>query len=105
MGIPRPPVSGKAKLTLTVTVTNAKGKELTTSYTLKYLDADPSVAIPPTWRLTKGGGKSSEHYDVHQDIHGWHCSCADYTFNRQNEQKKCKHCEAMKACGLLREIG
>ena len=84
----RPPVTGTARLLIMINGA---------VYTLKNLNPDPTIA-DPAWRLTKEDGTS---YDVHVDEWGASCTCPDYVYSRQNEEKKCKHCEALRATGLL----
>lgn len=88
----RQPVKGTARLILMI-----NGKP----YVLTNLEPDPCVASP-AWRLVKESGVS---YDVHLDEHGAHCSCPDFVFAREHAAKKCKHCEALMAVGLLRKDG
>lgn len=88
------PVSGKARLVLQIN---------DVPYVLRFLDSHPDVGSP-AWRLTKAGegGTPSESYDVILRPHGPECSCPDFNYRRQHEDKKCKHIESCRAVGLLR---
>ncbi len=94
----REPVSGKAHLSLVVTVENAKGP-VETEYRLRYLS--PYQDAHPAWRLTKMDG---EFYDVHLAPTGPECTCPDFIFARNHRDAKgCKHVAALRSVGLLRK--
>ena len=93
----RKPVHGTAKLFLTISVKNSKGKEVKALYELRYVE--PGDGANPIWRLKTTGGSS---YDVALEPTGASCTCPDWTFCRANEERGCKHCESLRAVGLLR---
>jgi len=95
----REPVSGGARLFLEIRA-ETQAKTVRTTYVLTYLESCDEIGHP-AWRLTKGDGT---HYDVVLTEHGPVCSCPDFVFNREYQEKKCKHCEALKASGLLRIV-
>lgn len=61
------------------------------------------ACIPPTWLMRKltDSGSVSDVYTIHRDEWGLHCTCGDGTHRRENEQKKCKHAEALASLGLI----
>lgn len=87
-----PPGSGTCKITSTT-----QGEVLILNevpYQFLRLQPDPKVAIR-AFRLTKVGQSSS--YTVHQDSHGWGCTCWDYISRRNNTGELCKHGRAIRA--------
>ena len=93
----REPVHGKARLLLEITTTNAKGKETSTLYTVRWLD--PPDWATPAWVLTKGDGTA---YSISVTAHGPVCDCPDFVYCRDHkDQRGCKHVAAIRATGLL----
>lgn len=95
----REAVSGSARLDgdkLTVKVNTKKGPKETV-YWVTRLDPHPNCGFPAL-KLVKSDGSS---YELIRTPFGITCSCADYIFCRENTEKKCKHAEAGRACGLL----
>lgn len=78
-------------------------------YIVQGLDADPTVARSPAWRLLKVDrrtGEVSECYDVHCTLKGeWECECGDWLFRRdkQSVDRDCKHIAALKASKIIYE--
>ena len=97
----REPVQGKSRLTLSITVKTKKGP-VVTEYRVVYLW--PEKWADPAWRLTKlvDGKLSDVTYDIHLGPYGPECTCPDFIYCRENQEKKCKHCEAITNLGLLR---
>ena len=93
----REPVTGLARLTLTITVRRTKTLH-TTLYLLTYLHPEPWA--DPAWRLTQEDGT---HYDVHITKDGASCTCADFVWCRDGKDGKgCKHVAGLRSVGLLR---
>lgn len=90
-------VHGRTRLRVT-----EQGEILTingTDYLLTRHDADPSVANP-AWRLVKI--QDGKVIDVHCDDWGLPlCTCEDYSYRRENQQRGCKHVESLRVHGLL----
>lgn len=99
----RAEVKGTCRLILEIEVTTERGV-VRTGYQLTYLH--PYAEADPAWRLTKlkaDGTPSDTFYDVNWSKDGLVCTCEDYNWCRQNTDKKCKHCCATSAVGLLRK--
>ena len=69
-----------------------------TTYTLRRVPADPSIAVR-AFRLRKPDGTT---YHVAVTPHGPECDCPDWTFHRDGiDPAGCKHIRALNAVGLL----
>lgn len=86
-------VTVHADRTLTITMRRKK-----TRYRVYHVPSSPEVGHP-AYRMVKLG--SSEVYDVILTPFGPECTCPDYVYRRQNTEAKCKHCDVLKAIGLL----
>jgi len=85
------PAHGVARLTLHINGT---------SYALRRIPADPSIALK-AFRLRKADGTA---YYVAATEHGPVCDCPDFTFHRDGiDPAGCKHIRALAAVGLMSE--
>ncbi len=73
-----------------------------TPYVIRRLDPHPAVAYI-AWRVMKiVDGSVSSRYDVHQDDHGFHCTCPDFIHCRDGKDAKgCRHVAGLRAAGLF----
>lgn len=106
------PVGGKCRLegdVLLIAKVERKGKITHTDYHVEKLTTDPLVATTAI-RLTKrlADGTPSENpdhqYEVWINEHGMNCTCLDFLNRRENAARKCKHCMALVAVGLLPKV-
>lgn len=98
--IKHPPIHGKARLSLSVTTLNAKGKEVPAVYTVHFLLPHPEVARLAI-RLVKLG-KPSDAHDVSLGPYGPTCDCGDFHWRRDSKDRGgCKHIASLRAVGLL----
>lgn len=100
----RTPVVGRARLELTITVTNQRGKDVQTKYAVIFLAPNAEVANP-AWRmvkLLKAGALSDVSYDVALLPHGPECTCPDFNYCRDHKDEKgCKHIASLRKAGML----
>ena len=81
-----PPVSGRARLILTI-----NGADY-------YLRNLAKTTSRPIWRLTKVGGSDSYECTTSEIPH---CTCADFVWRRETHGDYCKHIKALIAVYLL----
>src|SRR5688572_22548930 len=102
--MPKVPVRGKCRLTLTVTTVYARGTEETADYSLHFLQPHPAVASMAI-RLVKekGGRKAGSSFHDIAVVNGVpSCDCGDFTFRGDTRGPKgCKHIASLRAVGIL----
>lgn len=94
------PVSGYARIVFKISQEVYVIQINQKMYLMKYLAPEKELANP-AWRLRKEDG---DVIDVAMTPHGLTCTCADFNYRRQYEEKKCKHCCAISAVGLMNPL-